>query len=404
MNSHNHKNNTINWRNCFDIFALITVILLLSGCIKDSTIKSDCSEITSSYNQSEHQLEKKARFIIFQNRKWGFIDRAGKVVIEPQFNYVRLFSENRAAFKDGGDRWGFIDPQGTIVIQPQFEAVSDFVDDRATFSRNNRWGVITSSGQILFEKEFNFLKPLGEKLYAFKKNNQWGVITSRGQVIIEAKFSEIGKFSENRAAFLIENGKKDRIGFIDSQGQIVFKLPEDIRLNYYNDVSIEQFNNGRLPVFAYSPGLVAIKDFFTERASSGQIRDKWGAIDLNGNQVIPLKYDRLGQFSGCLAEIKVGNKTGFININSKVIVKPKFENAFNFSRGLAPVKMDGKWGYINQKGKIVIEPQFQEASNFRQGLAEVVIDNKWGYINQKGKFVWSGSLIIGKKPAWKPVY
>ena len=254
-----------------DYYKVISILLiwigLLSGCRKNSTSEPNCLPKKSNYNQiNHHPSGTNPRFIIFQDQKWGFIDTKGKVAIEPQFGYVRVFKEDKAAFKDSNNKWGFIDTEGKVAIEPQFEEVSDFVDGQAAFQKNNKWGVINSRGQILFEKEFESLRPLGEQLYAFQKNNKWGVINSRGQIVIEAKFSDLGYFANDRAAFSIENENQKKTGFINPKGQIVFKH-ENIHLNYYDDIFVEQFNNDRLPVFAYSPGLSVIKDFFTERAS-----------------------------------------------------------------------------------------------------------------------------------------
>ncbi|PGH37815.1 MAG: hypothetical protein CRN43_18915, partial [Candidatus Nephrothrix sp. EaCA] len=40
--------------------------------------------------------------------KWGYINKAGKIVIKPQFEDARWFQEGLARIKLGG-RWGYID-------------------------------------------------------------------------------------------------------------------------------------------------------------------------------------------------------------------------------------------------------------------------------------------------------
>jgi hypothetical protein len=47
--------------------------------------------------------------------KWGFIDRSGKLVVEPQYDYTHGFSEGLAGVKLNG-RWRFIDRSGTVLI------------------------------------------------------------------------------------------------------------------------------------------------------------------------------------------------------------------------------------------------------------------------------------------------
>ena len=64
-------------------------------------------------------------------KKWGYIDKSGKVVIEPQFDSADDFSEGLAKVKKDGKR-GYIDKIGKVVIEPQFDEVWDFSEGLAT--------------------------------------------------------------------------------------------------------------------------------------------------------------------------------------------------------------------------------------------------------------------------------
>lgn len=59
------------------------------------------------------------------NGKWGFVDKNGKIVIEPQYDDARSFANGLAAVKVV-DKWGFIDENGKICIEPQFYGAKDF--------------------------------------------------------------------------------------------------------------------------------------------------------------------------------------------------------------------------------------------------------------------------------------
>ena len=52
--------------------------------------------------------------------KWGFINKAGEFVINPQFYDAWDFSEGLAPVLIG-DKYGYINPTGEIVIKPQFD-------------------------------------------------------------------------------------------------------------------------------------------------------------------------------------------------------------------------------------------------------------------------------------------
>ncbi len=74
------------------------------------------------------------------------MDRSGRLVVQPQFDWALDFAEGLAAVGVGGKRdaqgdvtmmdgakWGFIDKEGNIVIPPQFDEV-EFSYDRLRIS------------------------------------------------------------------------------------------------------------------------------------------------------------------------------------------------------------------------------------------------------------------------------
>lgn len=54
-----------------------------------------------------------------KNGKWGFVKMDGTILMEPQYEQAKSFSNGLAAVKKDG-KWGFIDKDGQMVIEPQF--------------------------------------------------------------------------------------------------------------------------------------------------------------------------------------------------------------------------------------------------------------------------------------------
>jgi len=67
-------------------------------------------------------------FVVIVNNKRGFIDKTGKIVIEPQFQGAGDFSEGLAsvAISDGGYKEGYIDRTGKIVLEPKWDTAGKF--------------------------------------------------------------------------------------------------------------------------------------------------------------------------------------------------------------------------------------------------------------------------------------
>ncbi len=115
---------------------------------------------------------------------------------------------------------------------------------------------------------------------------------------------------------------------------------------------------------------------------------KWGLLDENLEQVVPMEWDFIGELSENRRIVKRGNLYGFINEYHQTEVSPVYTQVGNFSGGLACVKnSDGKWGYIDPFGQVIISFQFDDANDFSCGRALVKTDGLYGYIDPQGVLV-----------------
>ena len=96
-------------------------------------------------------------FVVTVNGNDGFIDREGKIVIEPAFEKAYPFTDGLAAVQKHGV-WGFIDTKGRVVIEPRFVMVGLFSDGLARV-RDKRftdpWGYIDKTGKVVIEPQFD---------------------------------------------------------------------------------------------------------------------------------------------------------------------------------------------------------------------------------------------------------
>jgi len=102
----------------------------------------------------ESKSEEGSLYPVMVNGKWGYIDKTGKIVIDPQFDGAYNFSEGLAAVKVG-DKWGYIDKTGKIVIDPQFYWADSFSEGLALVRvgeiKPGKWGYIDNTGRYVWE-------------------------------------------------------------------------------------------------------------------------------------------------------------------------------------------------------------------------------------------------------------
>ncbi|MCW5823538.1 MAG: WG repeat-containing protein [Cyanobacteria bacterium TGS_CYA1] len=98
--------------------------------------------------------------------KWGFRDKAHRVVIAPKFEWADHFSENIAVVRHAG-MFGLIGKTGRFVIQPKYFAARRCSQGMIpVVDRTGLWTYISKDGSIAFDKRFYSAQPFSDGLAA----------------------------------------------------------------------------------------------------------------------------------------------------------------------------------------------------------------------------------------------
>ena len=270
--------------------------------------------------------------------KVGYIDKSGEMVITlPWCDYGDTFNEGLVAVRDkGSSLWGYIDKAGRQIVVPQYSVADDFSGGLAH--------VVTT------EWEHFFIDKNGQRVISLGQGVTVGgfhegmarvdrcFIDRTGKIVLRPSDSwdHIGDFHEGLAAVWINNGK---LGFIDKTGNLV--IP---------------------PKFDYETWTITDDFCFSEGLAAVPINGKFGYIDKTGDLVIPPRYDRAYCFSEGMALVKINGKFGFIDKNGNLVITPQYDWAYSFSEGMARVDKDshflsgifGKLFFIDKNGNKVL--------------------------------------------------
>jgi hypothetical protein len=250
-----------------------------------------------------------------QERKYGYMDKAGRVVVEPQFYDAGHFSEGLAwvaVFKEGQRLYGFIDKTGKFAISPRFtEQPDDFVDGLARVAGRHFYGFIDRTGRFEIPEQFQQLDD---------------------------------SFSEGLVAATFE-GDISRGVYLRRDGRVAFEIP------LWQERTARQRS---LPSFGmhlhrpFSEGLAPVASF-----------NKFGFIDKTGKVVIAALFRETRGFSEGLAAVKIIGSDGeyvwgYIDRTGKFAIAPQFADAKPFAGGLAQVStVEGSRRLIDRTGKVI---------------------------------------------------
>jgi hypothetical protein len=247
-------------------------------------------------------------------RKYGYMDKTGRVVIPPQFQNSGHFSEGLAwvsVLKEGKWLYGFIDKTGKIVIEPQFvHQPGDFVDGLAKVMGQTRVGFIDRAGRF--------------------------------RITVEYEHSD-DFFSEGLLAVI--QGNPPRGVYLKRDGQVALEIP------FWQQRTAHQrslYTIRRLQLAPFSEGLAPVLSF-----------NRLGFIDKTGKVVIEPLFRETNGFSEGLAAVKIIDNDGqyvwgYIDRTGRFAVAPRFKEAHPFAGGLARVSTaDGKRQLIDGSGKVI---------------------------------------------------
>ena len=347
------------------------------------------------------------RFVVNERYGAGYIDRQGKIVIQPQFlafgNHGGDFFEGLAnvTTKDDGDF--YIDASGSHVARSNYISTGDFSEGLATrwFPDQKKYGYIDHAGKLVIPARFESASTFSEGLAAVKLGGRFGYIDRSGSLVIPARLASAADFADGHA-LVIENGPCQLIGYGPCEYPLnpPYMIPDSSGVapkspgNSVQRCRYSVIDHGGKVLFAGS--YIDAKHFSEGLAPMGDGKS-WGFVDYTGKVRIPLQFDDAEPFSEGLARVRRGRKVGFIDKSGVMVIQTQFFSAEDFSEGLAVVMDDGyRYSFIDTKGKRAIAGDFDGASSFVMGLAHVRVGRnyyaaKWSYIDKTGKAIFTYS-------------
>ena len=91
-----------------------------------------------------------------QNKKYGFINKRGELVIDFLYDDAEIFDSNGYAVIGENERYGLIDALGNIIIKPLFKSLNRCEDtDFYIFQIQDKYGVIDCNNHIVVKAEYD---------------------------------------------------------------------------------------------------------------------------------------------------------------------------------------------------------------------------------------------------------
>lgn len=262
--------------------------------------------------------------------QFGLIDKNFNQILEAKYDLIQDFREGFASFRVGRElaKWGYLNKEGKVVIEPKFDYAGAFQDGRAIVREKESDGMIDTSGAYVVRPEYVAIERLTKNFYAFNVGGKvpgrvvggkWGFLDAEGKIVVEAKFNQIAWNDKYEYGYvpvsLVKEDGFEYWGMIDAEGREVIPVK-------YNSIR------------GFREGLAIVSEGRPSESNS-----RYGAIDKSGNLVLETSCEHLESFRHGiavyaepkkLASGETVSKYGLMNKKGKKITEAIYDEIKGF--------------------------------------------------------------------------
>jgi hypothetical protein len=269
------------------------------------------------------------------------LDKQGKTILKTEYGKLEKYKNGYIGVTDrDSELKGCLDPGGNIAVPCKYNRFEGFTDDSAElalvrtgrlFQPAMKCGFVDKKGVEVIPLVYNDAKSFDGGYAEICQNYKWGLIDASGNAVIPLKYPMIDKY-QDLVRFVIEaiNSEYGLEGVMDLKGNIILPVEYD-------------------RVYLAGDGMI------------GALKNrKTGLFNAGGSALLPIIYDFLGYFwdNTELIGAEIDGKAGYIEKTGNIAIPFLFEKVREFNFGRAPVLLDGKWGMTDTKGNMVIPAEY----------------------------------------------
>ena len=355
-------------------------------------------------------------------KKWGYINKEGKFIIEPRYDNADDFQANDTAKVSVNDKWGMIDQSGSTIIPPQYLWLSDFSENKiiATDDSYDSY-LLDENGSILFHTD-GWIDELSCGLAVFSEQTDQdkllsGYINEEGEIIIEAQYRWVQPFLDDKALVEIREGY---FGIIDKEGNILKELKNADRMNSLSEdvlvfsksagEGVERYGymtvDEKILIDAVYSQAEAFKDGLAIVNASEYYGNEYGVINKQGEFIIPAEYAQISYLkNGIFAVPKAQEDYYSLNFLKKALFDKNGRQLTDFmyydlerlQNGMISATDEKNTYLLDDKGNTVSDiPKAEGIGSIKLsgGLFKAEADGTLHYLTQDGKTVWMSDHTI----------
>ena len=319
---------------------------------------------------SAHQFP----LLVKEGGRFGHIDANGTPISAERWNDAGMFY-NDLAFVARDGKCGYIGTNGAVAIPLMFDECRNFWSaDAAIVRRGTVFALIDRSGKILADGIDEVAVPAEDaNPIAVRIGGKWGLLDHKGNYRVAPRFEaleplDITRYAPGagRTTVAYRAATGGRVGLLGLDGSGI--LPP-----LYDQVHIDASGDGRLAMFG---------------DGDGPGDEIWGFVDLATRKATRVQWDQVYvRLRTDLIPVRSGPRWGYADLDGNIVIPPRFDEAREFVGDWAAVAVGDRWGFIDARGVQITPLVFGTVTEYSAERARVTLFESRGWLTRRGRLL-----------------
>ena len=366
-------------------------------------------------------------FITSINGKSGVIDKTGKTIVEPQYDYIQIPNPSKPIFvclydynADGKEYTSKVLNGNNKEILSKYKNVQAIPNNNTSISNsyqtqilrykeNDKYGLISINGSEITPAIYESIDTLEYKdgILKVKKDGKYGLIDINGNEIVKPEYNSI-----TTDGYYNESSKYEKAGYIVNvrtdegyrYGYINYKGKQTLETRYTNIKRITEikdddyvylitYNNGKAGILKNGQTLIENAYENIEFDSTNNIlvlqqNAKQGVYDLEGNMILPIQYENI-IFAGKYINANKDGKLLVFDATGALQNEDSYKSMDEVADGKysITVNRENKYGVIDANKTNILENKYSYIEYAFGKYFIVSLEGKTGIIDENNNII-----------------
>ena len=360
-------------------------------------------------------------FITSINGKSGVIDKTGKTIIEPQYEYIQIPNPEQAVFVcyesnntskvlNGNNKEILTKYKNIQAISNNNTSINNTYQTQVLrYCVDGKYGLISISGKEIVPAIYESIETLEYKdgILKVKKDGKYGLIDINGNEIVKTEFNSIAtdgyynidsKYDKAGYIINIRTDEGYRYGYINYKGrQILDTMYTNIKriteLKDDNLIYLITYNNGKAGVLKNGQTLIENEYENIEFDSVNNIfvlqkNAKQGVYDLEGNMILPIQYENI-TFAGKYLNANKDGKLLVFDVTGTLQNEDSYKSLDTVADGKYSITINrsNQYGVIDSNKTNILENKYSYIEYTFDNYFIVSLEGKSGVLDANNNII-----------------